>query len=310
MKGLIKIIIFIIVIVIVFIGIFMKSTSKNSTYANEKETQAEKDKNTKEDNIKDQENEANKEAMKIAEINKEAMNKKEKIKYVNLTPGEVYIPILMYHSISDSDSKNNLLIPVAQFTAEMSWLKKEGFTPMLMGEVISALKSGKVPKRPVAITFDDGYADNYTAGYKALIDNNMKATFFIITDTTDVDSSYMSSVMLKEMASKGMGIENHTSKHMELNKLSRADKVNIIKAGKDSLKAKCGVDSKYLCYPVGRYDDETIQVAKELGLEGAVTTEGGLANIKNGEFALKRIRMSPMKLENFKAIFESFMTNN
>ncbi|MBB6621996.1 polysaccharide deacetylase family protein [Clostridium gasigenes] len=305
MKGLIKIIIFVIVIVIVFIGIFMKSTSKNSTYANKKETQAEKDKNTKEDNIKDQENEANKEAMKVEEIKKE-----EKIKYINLTPEEVYIPILMYHSISDSDSKNNLLIPVAQFTEEMSWLKKEGFTPMLMGEVISALKSGKVPKRPVAITFDDGYADNYTAGYKALIDNNMKATFFIITDTTDVDSSYMSSVMLKEMASKGMGIENHTSKHMELNKLSRADKVNIIKAGKDSLKAKCGVDSKYLCYPVGRYDDETIQVAKELGLEGAVTTEGGLANIKNGEFALKRIRMSPMKLENFKAIFESFMTNN
>ncbi|MBB6716677.1 polysaccharide deacetylase family protein [Clostridium gasigenes] len=302
MKGLIKIIIFVIVIVIVFIGIFMKSTSKNSTYANKKETQAEKDKNIKEDNIKDQENEANKEAMKVEEI-----KKKEKIKYINLNPEEVYIPILMYHSISDSDSKNNLLIPVAQFTAEMSWLKKEGFTPMLMGEVISALKSGKVPKRPVAITFDDGYADNYTAGYKALIDNNMKATFFIITDTTDVDSSYMSSVMLKEMASKGMGIENHTSKHMELNKLSRADKVNIIKAGKDSLKEKCGVDSKYLCYPVGRYDDETIAVAKELGLQGAVTTQGGFANIKTGEFELKRVRMSPMDINSFKDIFKSFM---
>ena len=144
----------------------------------------------------------------------------------------------MYHSVSDSDITNNLLVPVAQFTAEMSWLKKEGFTPMLMGDVISALKSGKVPKRPVAITFDDGYADNYTAGYKALIDNNMKATFFIITDKTDVDSWYMNSAMIKKMASKGMGIENHTSKHIELNKLSRADKVNIIKEGKDFLKGK------------------------------------------------------------------------
>ncbi|MBU3102689.1 polysaccharide deacetylase family protein [Clostridium gasigenes] len=92
---------------------------------------------------------------------------------------------------------------------------------MLMEDVVKSLKTGNIPKRPVAITFDDGYADNYTAGFKALMNNNMKATFFIITDKTDVDSWYMNSTMLKEMLSKGMGIENHTSKHQELNKLSR-----------------------------------------------------------------------------------------
>ncbi|MBU3102690.1 hypothetical protein [Clostridium gasigenes] len=84
-------------------------------------------------------------------------------------------------------------------------------------------------------------------------------------------------------------------------------KVSIIKEGKDFLKGKCGVHSKYLCYTVGRYDDETIQVAKELGLEGAVATECGLANIKTGEFELKRIRMSPMEIESFTEIFKSFM---
>ncbi|MGL5086796.1 MAG: polysaccharide deacetylase family protein, partial [Clostridium sp.] len=164
---------------------------------------------------------------------------------------------------------------------------------------------GQVPKKPVAITFDDGYADNYSAAFKALLDNNMKGTFFIITDKTDSDSWYMNTNMLKEMASKGMGIENHTSKHQELNKISRENKITIIKEAKDFLKEKVGVESKFLCYPVGRYDDETIKVAKELGIEGAVTTNGGLANIKTGEFELNRVRMSPMSLDNFKEIFES-----
>lgn len=302
MKKLTTFLIFLIILVGVSTGIFIKVTSKNSTYASSEVSKVVEESNNVEDSIKEEENKAKIEAMKI-----QVMQKENSQSYVKLSPEDVYIPILMYHSISNDDATNSLLVPVEQFNKQMEWLNKEGFTPMLMGDVVKSLKTGNVPKRPVAITFDDGYADNYTVAYKALLNNNMKGTFFIITDNTDADSWFMSSKMLKEMASKGMGIENHTSKHQELNKLSRANKVSIIKDGKDFLKDKCGVDSKFLCYPVGRYDDETIQVAKELGLEGAVTTQGGLANINTGEFALKRIRMSPMEIENFKAIFKSFM---
>ena len=135
----------------------------------------------------------------------------------------------------------------------------------------------------------------------------MKATFFIITNNTDVDSFYMNSSMLKEMNENGMGIENHTSRHIEFPNISREDKIAIIEEGKTALKEKVGVDSKFICYPVGKYDSETIELQKELGIEAAVTTEPGISSSNDGLYTLKRIRVSPMDIESFKTFFVEFM---
>jgi len=227
--------------------------------------------------------------------------------YITIDKNLVRIPILMYHSISDSDPNNNLLVPIKQFESEMKWLKDNNFTPMLLGDVVKAFDAGYVPKRPVAITFDDGYSDNYSEAYRILKGNNMKATFFIITDNIDKDSFYMNSSMLKEMSTNGMGIENHTSRHIEFTNISREDKISIVEEGREDLKEKVGVDSRFICYPVGRYDEETIDVQEELGIEAAVTTEYGIASTNDGLHSLKRIRMLPMQINSFKEIFKEFM---
>ncbi|WP_411170201.1 polysaccharide deacetylase family protein [Clostridium sp. MB05] len=250
---------------------------------------------------------SNEETKKNIEEKNTKIEEKDKINYVNLNVNDVRIPILMYHSIADTDPNNNLLVPISQFEGQVKWLKENGFTPMLLEDVVEAFNTGKVPEKPVAITFDDGYADNYTEAYRILKEHGMKATFFIITDKTDVDGWYMNSNMLKEMHKDGMGIENHTSRHIEFTKISREDKIAIIKEGINTLKEKVGVDSKFVCYPVGRYDDETIEVEKELGIKAAVTTEVGIAKASDGMYSLKRIRMSPMDIEAFKSIFSEFL---
>ncbi|MBE6053597.1 MAG: polysaccharide deacetylase family protein [Clostridium sartagoforme] len=240
-------------------------------------------------------------------IQKDTTVEKRENDYITLDKNSVKIPILMYHSISDADPNNNLLIPIKQFESEVKWLNENGFTPMLLGDVVKAYNTGYVPKKPVAITFDDGYADNYSEAYRILKENNMKGTFFIITNNTDKDSFYMNSDMLKEMNNNGMGIENHTSRHIEFTNISREDKIAIIKEGQDALKEKVGIDSKFLCYPVGRYDEETIEVEKELGIEAAVTTEYGVSTLNDGLHSLKRIRMVPMGIDSFKSIFKEFI---
>lgn len=238
---------------------------------------------------------------------KEMPEEKNDDNYVTLDINSVRIPILMYHSISDSDPNNNLLVPVKQFESEVKWLKENGFTPMLLEDIVKAYNTGYVPKKPVAITFDDGYADNYTDAYRILKENNMKATFFIITNNTDENSFYMNSSMLKEMNENGMGIENHTSRHIEFTNISREDKIAIIQEGVNALNEKVGVDSKFLCYPVGRYNDETIEVAKELGVKAAITTEYGISSASDGLYSLKRIRMFPTDIDSFKDIFQEFL---
>lgn len=229
------------------------------------------------------------------------------IEYLNKNPKDVYIPILMYHSISSANSSNNLLVPPKQFEEQIKWLKKNGFTPLSMDEVVKALKTGKVPKRPVAITFDDGYIDNYTDAYRILKKYDMKGTFFIIADCIGDNKIYLTMDMLKEMRDNGMNIESHTLNHLELNKISKDEKIKSIKGAKDFLKDKLGIESKYLCYPVGRYDEETIKVSKELGIEAAVTTTKGFANLNNGLYSLKRVRMFPMDIETFKETFNDYM---
>ncbi|WP_288221968.1 polysaccharide deacetylase family protein [uncultured Clostridium sp.] len=244
---------------------------------------------------------------KDIEVQEEKLPKKNENDYVTLNINDVRIPILMYHSISDADPNNSLLIPVKQFEEQIKWLKESGFTPMLLDDIVEAYTTGYVPKKPVAITFDDGYSDNYTDAYRILKENNMKGTFFIITNNIDADGFYMNSAMLKEMKEGGMGIENHTSRHIEFTNISRDDKANIIVEGINELKEKVGVDSKYICYPVGRYDEETIEVEKEIGIKAAVTTEYGISSINDGLYSLKRVRIFPMDIESFKNIFKDFL---
>lgn len=244
---------------------------------------------------------------KIIDDEKEE-KEEELIEYINVPVEEVRIPILMYHSICNDDPNNSLMIPTEMFAEQMEWLRENDFTAMSMDEVIEAMNTGKVPKRPVLITFDDGYADNYINAFSELKNNNLKGTFFIISDTiTEEGGYYMSTSMLKEMKEAGMEIENHTANHLELNNLSREDAIDSIKRGQEFLRSVIGSNGNYLCYPVGRYSDETIEIQKELGIKAALTTQGGISSIADGKYELKRIRISPMNIENFAGIFSEYM---
>lgn len=299
-KFLSGIICFVIVVFIVLCGTYLYFKEFKNNKVNDvisKDVLVDNEKN----NVEEQKKEEEKEVLE------EASEKKED-DYETLNINDVKIPILMYHSISDTDPNNSLLVPVKQFEEQVKWLKESGFTPMLLDDVIQAYTTGYVPKRPVAITFDDGYADNYTEAYRILKQYNMKATFFIITNNTDIDSYYMNSSMLNEMKNAGMGIENHTSRHIEFTNIPREEKANVINEGREKLKEKVGVDSKYVCYPVGKYDEETIEVEKELGIKGAVTTEYGISSLSDGVYSLKRVRIFPMSIEAFKDIFKEFIS--
>lgn len=238
---------------------------------------------------------------------KEIIDNENIVDYIDIAIEDVRIPILMYHSISNEDPDNSLLVPPSMFDEQMAWLANNNFTAMSLDDVLDSMTTGKLPKRPVVVTFDDGYADNYTEAFPILKKHNLKGTFFIITDYVDQDSYYMSSDMLKEMNQAGMEIENHTSNHLELNQLSKEDQIASINNGQTFLRNVIGVDANYLCYPVGKYDDITLDVSKELGIKAAVTTQSGISSTCNGAYELKRMRLSPMSMESFAYIFSEYM---
>ena len=236
-----------------------------------------------------------------------SQNNSEKFEIVSIEKNRTYnnkntkIPILMYHSINDNDPSNNMVLPISMFKEQMSWLNDNKFNSLTLDEAMIALENDSVPENPIVITFDDGYVDNYENAFQILKENNMQATFFVITGFVG-DGYYMSSDMLKEMQSTGMEIENHTIDHVRLSILSRENIYNEIKGAQEFLRDNIGASGDYLAYPFGWYSNKVISIANELNIKAAVTIQKGKISYKSNRYKLKRIEVDPMSIEEFKKL--------
>lgn len=89
--------------------------------------------------------------------------------------------VLMYHKISADGQNDFLTVSTNNLKAQFDHLRTEGYSPVLLSEVIKFVRFGKpLPPKPVLITFDDGYRDNYTAMYPLLKQYGMKANIFLV----------------------------------------------------------------------------------------------------------------------------------
>ncbi|MBC1936297.1 polysaccharide deacetylase family protein [Listeria grandensis] len=210
----------------------------------------------------------------------------------DVNPETLQIPVLMYHSIN-TNVKNNLITPPNEFDAQMKWLVDNGYHAITLSELDSMLITGKnVPEKPVVITFDDGYQDNYTNAYPILKKYGLKANIFVITDKI-AKNNHFDEAALKEMSKYGIEMESHTVHHQELNTLSYDDQVKELKDSKAVLERLTGKTVNSICYPVGRYNENTKRAAEATGYKMGFTTEAGKANKNDGMYTLPRVRMVP-----------------
>ena len=219
------------------------------------------------------------------------------------TPSGIYswtlkVPILMYHYVSepppDSDIyRVDLSVPPDAFRQQMAYLKDNGYTPVDLYDLSTAIVAHtELPEKPIVITFDDGYLDNYENAFPILQEYGFKGTFFVITEFIDSGrEGYMNWEMLEEMSRAGHRIESHSRTHPDLTTKSRDGLIWELLGSQETLAAHIGYKPRYFCYPGGTYNDETIQVLKELDYWGAVTTENGSWHGFNDRFEWRRVRL-------------------
>ncbi|MBK8988528.1 MAG: polysaccharide deacetylase family protein [Chloroflexi bacterium] len=203
------------------------------------------------------------------------------------TPQGIYsrtlrVPILMYHYLStppaDADIyRTDLSTEPEMFRQQMAYLAANGYTPIDFYDLSLAIVNElTLPDKPVILTFDDGYLDNYQNAFPVLQAYGFTATFFVITDFVDRElPGYMTWDMLKEMAAAGMRIESHSRNHPDLSGKSRDFVIYQLLGSQETLAAHLGYTPRYFCYPSGRYDETTMAILQEVGYWGAVTTQGG-----------------------------------
>ena len=136
------------------------------------------------------------------------------------------IPVLNYHQVEEKDG-NPLTLWPDQFEAQMAYLAEEGYTPITIDEMMDALENGApLPEKPVIITFDDGYADNYEYAYPILKKYGFKATIFLIYDFTNTYPNYLTWDQINEMKESGLiHFESHTMTHANLAELTSVDEL-------------------------------------------------------------------------------------
>lgn len=210
----------------------------------------------------------------------------------------VKVPILMYHYISDPPEdadiyREDLSVSPVAFREQLQYLADNGYTSIDLYDLALAVTRRKaLPPRPVILTFDDGYRDNYTNAFPLLQEFGFTGTFFIITAFVDNQNpAYMSWPMISEMAAAGMRMESHSKSHPDLSEAERDELIWQILGSQETLAAHIGYTPRFFCYPGGRYSEKTIEMLQELDFWGAVTTAGGNHHTYEDRYEWSRMRM-------------------
>jgi peptidoglycan/xylan/chitin deacetylase (PgdA/CDA1 family) len=188
-----------------------------------------------------------------------------------------YVPILMYHYIREVNHADDplgfrLSVRPDRFAEQMAWLKANGYTTLTMRELARCLRAeANCPRRPVALTFDDGYADAATEALPILRRYGFTATFYIVTGLVD-QPGYLTRKQVRELHTAGMEIGSHTLSHAGLTGLSIKEARREIYWSKLILEEWLGAEVVSFSYPAGAYNEELAAIVQEVGYSNAVIT--------------------------------------
>lgn len=207
----------------------------------------------------------------------------------------ILAPILVYHYVEyikdERDTiRKSLNITPYIFVKQIETLKNAGYTFVTASELIGILDGEiKLPKKPIIISFDDGYRDFYTDVFPILKKNNVKTIVYIVSGFLD-KPNYMFTWQLKEIAKSGLvEIGAHTVHHYSLKGLEALTAKYEIEESKMMLEKLIGTSVVSFAYPDGGFDMQAIKLVKEAGFKSAVTTTHGFEVSWENKFSLYRI---------------------
>ena len=208
------------------------------------------------------------------------------------------VPILMYHYTSlppaGADAiRMDLSVTPSLFEAHLAYLRYAGYETISLEQLAYALsQQGSLPEKPVVLTFDDGYRDNYENAFPLLRKYGYTGTFFPITQPIDQNhESYLTWDMVVEMYKAGMEFGSHSYRHSDLTGRDADFLVYEILGSKEAIEARIGQPVRFFSYPAGHYDEATIKVVASANFWGAVTTQWGVDQSFDKRFELVRLRV-------------------
>lgn len=228
---------------------------------------------------------------------------------MNTINAENKVPILTYHSIDNSGSV--ISTSPEKFRRQMQYLNDSSFNVISLEKIVSCIRKNRsFPPKSVAITFDDGFKNNYDIAYPVLKEYGFSAIIFLVTgycarnnrwqgqppETPELDLLQWDEI--KEMANNGIDFGAHTVNHPNLLELTLEQAENEIVDSKKEIEARLGKNIMCFAYPYGKKNNKFSKVLSD-EFQCAVTTELKVTNLDSDIYSLPRIDMYYFSRNNF-----------
>ena len=170
-----------------------------------------------------------------------------------------------------------MYVGTSQFAGQLRYLRSHGYHPVTMQQVWDDW-TGKadLPRRPVVLSFDDGYPDQYSNAARQLRRYHWPAVLNLVVHR----GTALSNSQVRRMVKWGWEIGSHTLGHPSLTRCSTATLRHELVMSRRILRKQFDVPVDFLCYPGGAYDGRVMRAARDAGYLG-----GDLDPLRGGDAA-------------------------
>lgn len=234
----------------------------------------------------------------------------------------VCVPIIMYHNILKSNSRSSkFIVTENQFEEDLKYLKEKGYNTVVMEDLVAYVYDNKpLPEKPIVLSFDDGYYNNYVYAYPLLKEYGFKGVLSVIGYYTDLytengekneNYSHVTWDDIKEMSTSGViELQNHsynlhsTDKGRNGSKKKKGESqdeykkvlTEDLKKLQTNFKEKMNQTPTTYTYPFGSVSEASYDIIKEMGFKCSLSCESGINNVSKDEnclYMMKRCIRTP-----------------
>ncbi|MBN1260811.1 MAG: polysaccharide deacetylase family protein, partial [Anaerolineae bacterium] len=211
------------------------------------------------------------------------------------------IPILLYHFVGrptleqDGQSTSRYNVTVEDFDVQLALLHRLNYQTLTIHEVVDFLtlpdgERPSLPARPIAITVDDGWSEQYTQLFPLLQKYGMRATFYV-PSSYPVGGRFVTWEQLQSLADAGMEIGAHTHRHVDLTEVAPDVAGNEIYRSKWIIEERLGIPVESMAYPFGRHSGEVVGLVRSAGYRAAVSLGPSPVQRQSMLFTLQRFEV-------------------